>query len=1224
MRAESGWRGLWSHAVDMWIAPSVRSDPDGYRRARLAVAGALVCVPFGGAFSVIYPLVLPPPLGVYLGALVFGLLPVALLLLATMRLLERTAFGTNGILAYALTCFCLISYELGGARAAALYWLIGLPSVAVLVGNARRGVAWFAAGQLGCLGFLVLDARGHPFPHEATRAQLLTLWLTSASGLTLLLCAMVGVFESAKYEALALLRRANTALVRARDAARNANRTKSAFLARISHEIRTPMTAILGFADLLIDRLRSAPRTPADIEALETIRRNGRHLLEIINDILDLSKIEAGRLEIERRSFDPAHVVADVMALMSIRAEEGGLELRTEHAGEIPGRVFGDPTRVKQILMNLVGNAIKFTSRGSVTVRLSFDAPARQLRLEVADTGIGLSPEQLAGLFVPFSQADTSTSRLYGGTGLGLSICRRLCELMGGRIDAESELGRGSRFRVELPAEDAGPPRPADAPRPPDAPLAAGRGIGTLSRRHRILFADDVEDNRELVSGLLGRAGAEVVLADGGKAAVLEVRRAQKPFDLVLLDLEMPGLDGSAVTRILRGQGYQGPIVALSAHAMAGERERCFALGFDALVAKPIEAPELIAVIERHSGQRSVKRPAGEGQSSAAVSEPIEVAERSAWERFADRFVPLAFHRDPEALERARAVVGIAIVPVPLILGWACLLPQVMLPPVGPVLSVLVALTGLMLLGIPFLLRRYGSVQLAANLLATYGYVVTGLVACASGGAMSPSSHWLLVIAVAMMPVLGGRAAALWTGLCVVQYGAFYAVELSGFQLRNWMIEQDESLASILSVSSLMAITTGLTLLYQRGKESALGTLASANGELESARDEADRANRTKSEFLANISHEIRTPMTAILGYSELLDEEWKASGAPEELQRGIATVHRNGVHLLGIINDLLDLSRIEAGKLELERIGFSPLEVCNDAVDLLRVRAEARDLELRLRIDPPLPARVRGDPTRLRQVLINLVGNALKFTDAGHVELRVSSRGTPDSPCLRFEVSDTGVGMTPAELERLFQPFQQGAAPRGRKESGTGLGLAISQLLCELMGGRIAVESRPGEGSRFHFEIPAPIVASETDAGAVEVEPAEAGPRIACRVLLAEDGADNRRLITRILTLSGVDVRIAENGQCALEIVEAAQAAGTPFDLVLMDMQMPVLDGYGAVQELRRRGYTIPIIALTAHALAEERARCLEAGCDDFATKPIDRSRLLALVQNWASELKS
>jgi signal transduction histidine kinase/DNA-binding response OmpR family regulator len=1220
MRAESGWRGLWSRAVDVWIAPSVRGDPDGYRRARLVVAGALVCMPFGLAFALIYPLTLGGPIGAQLGALVFGIVPVGLLSLIATRLLERPA-GTNAILAYGFGCFCLISYQLGGATAPALYWLIGLPSVAVLAGNARRGVAWFVAGQLLCLLFLALEARGHHFPRNLSRAQLIALWVLSVSGLTVFLLCMVAVFEAAKDEALGLLRRANAALVRARDTARNANKTKSAFLARISHEIRTPMTAILGFADLLIDRLRSAPRAPADIEALETIRRNGRHLLEIINDILDLSKIEAGRLEIERRSFDPAQVVADVVALMSIRAEEKGLELRVEHVGAIPERVYGDPTRVKQILMNLVGNALKFTSSGSVTVRLGFGAPAaRSLRLEVIDTGIGLSSEQLQGLFVPFSQADASTSRLYGGTGLGLSICRRLCELMGGTIEADSELGRGSVFRVELPVEDASPPRSGEPPRPIDTV----RGIGKLSRRHRILFADDVEDNRELVSGLLGRAGAEVVLADGGKAAVLQLRRAEKPFDLVILDLEMPGLDGSAVTRILRGQGYNGPIIALSAHAMAGERERCFALGFDALVSKPIDAAELCAVIESVVGSRSSPRPLAERARSAQAAPPIEVAERSYWERFVDRFVPPAFQRDAEALERARGVVGIAIVPVPLILGWAVILPRMVQPPVGSVLSAMVALTALMLLGIPVLLRRYGSVWAAANLLAIYGFTVTGLVTYASGGAAAPSSHWLLIIAVAIMPVLGRPAARVWTGLCLLQYGAFYAVERAGFEIRNWMYPENEALASILSVSSLMAITTGLTLLYQRSKESALGTLAGANTELESARDEADRANRTKSEFLANISHEIRTPMTAILGYSELLDEEWRASGAPEELQRGIATVHRNGVHLLGIINDLLDLSRIEAGKLELERIGFSPLEVCNDAVELLRVRAEARDLELRLRIDAPIPERVRGDPTRLRQVLINLVGNALKFTDQGHVELRVSSQSAPGSPRLRFEVRDTGVGITPAELERLFEPFQQGAAPRGRKESGTGLGLAISQLLCELMGGRIEVESRPGEGSRFFFEIPAPIVASEASASPADVEPAEAEPRLACRVLLAEDGVDNRRLITRILTRSGVEVRIAENGQCALEIVEAAEAAGAPFDLVLMDMQMPVLDGYGAVRELRRRGYTIPVIALTAHALAEERARCLEAGCDDFATKPIDRSRLLALVQNWASDIKS
>ena len=390
---------------------------------------------------------------------------------------------------------------------------------------------------------------------------------------------------------------------------------------------------------------------------------------------------------------------------------------------------------------------------------------------------------------------------------------------------------------------------------------------------------------------------------------------------------------------------------------------------------------------------------------------------------------------------------------------------------------------------------------------------------------------------------------------------------------------------------------------------------------LETAKSAALAASRAKSEFLANMSHEIRTPMTAILGYAELLLDP---DLPPEQRDDCARTIRRNGRHLLTIVNDVLDISKIEAGKMGVERLACDPRRIVDEVVSLMRPKALEQGLDFGVTIDGPIPTRIHTDPTRLRQILLNLVSNAVKFTECGGVRVRVDLAdppGHPD-PRLRFRVTDTGVGLSPQQQSQLFRPFQQADGSTTRTHGGTGLGLAICHRLVELLGGWITVSSAPGEGSTFTFTVatgPLAGVAMSNQEAEVPAEgTGEKLPPLAGRVLLAEDGPDNQRLLGLLLGRMGVEVKIVATGRAAVEAVSAVNSAGAaPFDLVLMDMQMPVLDGYAATAELRRAdasdsaGRRLPILALTAHAMDGDRARCLAAGCDEYLTKPISAARL-------------
>ncbi len=412
--------------------------------------------------------------------------------------------------------------------------------------------------------------------------------------------------------------------------------------------------------------------------------------------------------------------------------------------------------------------------------------------------------------------------------------------------------------------------------------------------------------------------------------------------------------------------------------------------------------------------------------------------------------------------------------------------------------------------------------------------------------------------------------------------------------------------------------------------------------ELAEARNAAEQSSRAKSEFLANMSHEIRTPMTSILGYADLLLHDPDILQQPERRVETIRTIQRNGEHLLTVINDILDISKVESGKLEVERIITSPMQIVHEVMSFMQVRASEKKLSLKVHWDGEIPETVCSDPVRLRQILINLVGNALKFTDQGGVKIYVKllHRDQP-APQMSFAVSDSGIGLTPEQTQRLFQAFSQADTTTTRKFGGTGLGLIISKTLAEMLGGDITVESEFGVGTTFTATVatgPLDGVAlshpqDETFQKLLAPKPASSPPRAAgqkrlsdVRVLLAEDGPDNQRLIKFVLKKAGADVTVVENGRLAVEqFTTDGTTSGPlrdepPFDIVLMDMQMPEMDGYTAAGILKAKRNRVPVIALTAHAMENERSKCLSAGCDDFATKPINRQGLIDCIAKWAS----
>jgi signal transduction histidine kinase/CheY-like chemotaxis protein len=433
------------------------------------------------------------------------------------------------------------------------------------------------------------------------------------------------------------------------------------------------------------------------------------------------------------------------------------------------------------------------------------------------------------------------------------------------------------------------------------------------------------------------------------------------------------------------------------------------------------------------------------------------------------------------------------------------------------------------------------------------------------------------------------------------------------------------ALASVVTAVAVLRLVPAVLRIPSPAQLAAVNDeLQQANADLRAAMERAEVANRAKSAFLAAMSHELRTPLNAILGYAQLLRRD-KSLGPPQ--LAGMATIQQSGQHLLALINDVLDLSRVEAGKMDLHQRPAQLQELLNVVADIMRVRAEKKYLGFELELAPGLPLAVSVDETRLRQVLLNLLGNAVKFTDRGSVRLRVApapdAQGYPagGAPRLRFEVIDQGVGIAPDQTEAIFRPFEQ-VGDLSRRAGGTGLGLAISRQLVHLMDGELRVDSTPGQGSRFWFDIPLAVADLPTlDVPRTEMATGYLGPRK--RVLVVDDVAANRALLLDLLGALDFQVQEADNGATALERADA-----TPPDLVLLDMVMPGMNGIEVTRRLRAAPATarVPIVIVSASATLEDEERSIAVGANAFLTKPIDEHELLreignALKLDWTYE---
>jgi signal transduction histidine kinase/CheY-like chemotaxis protein len=503
-------------------------------------------------------------------------------------------------------------------------------------------------------------------------------------------------------------------------------------------------------------------------------------------------------------------------------------------------------------------------------------------------------------------------------------------------------------------------------------------------------------------------------------------------------------------------------------------------------------------------------------------------------------------------------------------------------------------------------------------------------------------NSWFALGPVAVFEIAGVVPREAGAALLLAALAAQFVVDFGGFALRlsvargptiaaqlrgTWIYVVDAALSAIgllvageIQGHPIAAVAPlpllGLIWLFARERRQRLESLIELNDAYRHARDEAVEASNMKSAFLRNMSHEIRTPMNGVIGMNDLL----LTTKLDREQRRYAEQVASSSQHMVAIIDDILDISKIETGRLELDVREFDLHEVVDQACAPARADALVKHLPLELEMDPQLPGRVRGDSTRVRQVLMSLASNAVKFTEEGSVTVRVSAGAAEGAERIRFEVLDTGIGIDPSMLERMFEPFTQADVSTTRKYSGNGLGLAIAKQLVELMGGEIAAKSELGAGSRFWFEVPLPAATSSIRQPAREQSVRRGQQKSEQRgalVLVVEDSPVNRVVAVGVLERCGYHVHVVNDGREALQALSSQR-----YDAVLMDCQMPDVDGYQATEELRRRergsSYHTPVIAMTAHAMVGDRERCLAAGMDDYLSKPV-RSQILAeVLERW------
>ena len=1058
------------------------------------------------------------------------------------------------------------------------------------------------------------------------------------------------------------------------------DRAKNEFFSNVSHELRTPLTLMLAPTE---EALASPQRALSGAD-LAIVHRSSRRLLKLVNSLLDFARIEAGRFDVNYQPTDLARLTADLASVFRSAVEKAGLAMVVD-CPPLDQEVYVDRDLWEKIVLNLLSNALKYTFEGEIAVILRQQDGYAELT--VRDSGTGIPESELPRLFERFHRIKDARARSQEGTGIGLALVQELVKLHKGSIEVESSMGVGTTFRVRIPLDKKHPSpdrigasiqsrRAADGAAPfveealrwvpaspadalPQAQVVPEGTIPFLRRRGergepaRVLVADDNADMLDYLRQLLGRYWEVEIVADGTTALANATRN---PPDLILADVMMPGLDGFELVHRLRSDPAtrEIPIVLLSARAGEEERLGGIASGADDYIVKPFLARELLARIGALLELSRIRREAARQVrvSNDRLATAVAIARLGVWEYDADA-ATTSFD------QRAKEIFGLTADRPFSSEEVFALVHKDDLPRVREDVRRVLEKDGDGVYESEYrIVRSDGMVRWV---------VVRGHATRAGGRAGEDKTVQFVgtlmdVTERKQVEMAHRESEERFRALVMASSEVLYRMSpdwremrqlySQGFLLqtkepdRAWMqkyIHSDDQPQVIATIHE--AIRTKSTFVMEHRVLRADGTLGwtssravplldedgeifewfgaasditerkAAELKLIEAMAAAEEASRAKSEFLANMSHEIRTPMTVFMAAVEHL---LQIDRNPER-RKLLSMAHQSAARLRTLIDDILDFSRIEARKVELEEVSFELRGCVHEAVEMFSLPAREKGLRLDAEIAAETPKTVVADPDRLGQVLINIVGNAVKFTHQGHVRVLVKPRGR----FLEFSVEDTGIGIAEEKLDLLFQSFTQVDSSFTRKYQGTGLGLAISKGLVELMGGEISVRSRKGEGSVFTFTLPLKTVKARPPSPA-EARPEDTGERpVTARILLAEDDPMIREMITMMLARKGMEVATAETGREAFD-----RWTEGFFDLILMDLQMPEMNGLEATRRIRQQEdegkKRTCIIGLTAHARREIKEECLSAGMDRVVTKPVQMKDLLAAIEECTSRILS
>jgi PAS domain S-box-containing protein len=943
------------------------------------------------------------------------------------------------------------------------------------------------------------------------------------------------------------------------------DRVKTAFFSNVSHEFRTPLTLMLGPVEEMLDRGAGGLSSEAR-EQLEVVNRNGLRLLRLVNTLLDFSRIEAGRVQARYQPTDLAAFTGDLASVFRSAIERAGLQLVLD-CPPLRGPVYVDREMWEKIVLNLLSNAFKYTFDGEIGVSLRDRADT--VELTVWDTGTGIPVEEMPRLFERFHRVRNARGRTHEGSGIGLALVQELVRLHGGVIGATSEVGRGTRFTITVPSGTAHLPADQVAA---DEPLAEVTGTAMPYVEEALRWLPDEEED----GARLGAAGT----FDLGHLAPAAASSSETNQDRLRVLVADDNADmRQYLTRLLAGR-YAVEAVGDGRAALEAARARTPDLvltdvmmpqldGFGLLQAmreEPLLRDTPLILLSARAGEESRVEGVQAGADDYLVK-PFSARELLAR---VDAHLKLARLRREarEAIRHRGEQFETLLNAAPL--GMFLLDANLRFVEVNPV--------AVPVFGAP-----------AGGLLGRdYGEVLRALVAPPEADALVETFRRTL----ASGEPFGERERSV------------FRVDRGVTEHYEWRVDR----------TTLPNGRHGLVCYFQD-----ISDRVEARRERDhlleaeqNARQEAERANRLKDEFLATLSHELRTPLNAILGWSQILQR--RKDDVPT-VEQGIAAIGRSALAQTQLIEDLLDTSRIISGKLRLERRRTNAADVVAAAVESVMPSANAKHLRVTRRLDGP-PAFVLADPARLQQVVWNLLTNAVKFTpDGGSVDVAVERREGRAA----ITVRDSGVGIPPEFLPAVFDRFRQADASHSRRYGGLGIGLTLVKQLVELHGGDVRAHSEgDGRGATFVVTLPLADERTADEPAQPSRGPLEDAVLEGVRVLYVDDDPNARELGERILGDRAARVRVARSAREALDLLQSDRP-----DVLVCDIGLPEIDGYELIRRVRQKtpeeGGRVPAVALTAFARPEDRRRALIAGYQSHVAKPVVPEDLVAVIATLA-----